>query len=123
MMYIIPKGKDFYCEFTIKEPGTTIPMDVTGMTGTFTLYTTGVDPCVELVTSIFVVDGPNGKIGLNLSASSTDNLESRIGFAEDGYPLIPTYSASLDLMLNNPINVLIPKVYVLDDGGEQCPVT
>ena len=119
MKYIIPKGKDFYCEFIIKEPGAGVPMDVGGMTGTFTLSEIGIAPCVVLITNIFVVDAENGLIAINLSAEETSLLESRSGFAEDCYPLIATYSASLDLLLDQPINVLIPKVYVLD-SGENC---
>ena len=120
MRYIIPKGQDFYCEFTIKEPGASIPMDVTGMTGTFTLTEIGVNPCAVLASPIHVVDGPNGLIGLTLTSSQTKALKGRKGFAEDGYCLMPTYSGSLDLMLTNPINVLIPKIYVLDNG-QVCP--
>ncbi len=119
MKYIIPKGKDFYCEFTIKEPGAGVPMDVEGMTGTFTLSEIGIDPCVVLVTDIFVVDAENGLIAINLTANETNSLETRIGFAEDGYPIMATYSASLDLLLDQPINVIIPKVYILD-SGENC---
>ena len=121
MKYIIPKGKDFYCEFTIKEPGASVPMDVTGMTGTFTLSEIGVNPCSVITTSIYVVDAQNGVIAVSLSAEDTNTLHGRKGLPEDGYMLIPTYSASLDLFKDNPINVVIPKVYVLD-SGEVCPV-
>ncbi len=122
MKYIIPRGKDFYCEFVIKEPGASIPMDVTGMTGSFTMSEIGVNPCSVLTTSITVQDGPNGIISISFTAAETSTLLGRKGFAEDGYALIPTYSGSLDLMLGDPINVMVPKIYILDDGSA-CPVT
>ena len=123
MKYIIPRNKDFYCEFVIKEPGATIPMDVTGMTGTFTLSKIGDDPCTVLTVPISVVNGQNGIISINLSAEQTKGLVGRKGFPEDGYPLMPTYSGSLDLLLDQPINVVVPKIYILDAGEESCPVT
>ena len=46
MKFIIPKGVEFYCEFQIKEPGSSTPMDLTDSTGTFILSTIG--PNVEL---------------------------------------------------------------------------
>jgi len=117
MKYIIPRGKDFYCEFVIKEPGATTPMDVTGMTGTFTLSEIGVNPCTVLTAQIAVKDGINGIVSINLSATETNLLTGRKGFAEDGYALIPTYSGSLSLMKGHPIDIVIPKIYVLDDGA------
>ena len=136
MKYIIPRGKDFYCEFVIKEPGASIPMDVAGMTGTFTMSKIGVNPCSVLTVPIEVVldgtpghgdpgdadyippshAGKNGLISVTLTAAQTGELLGRKGFAEDGYDLIPTYSGSLDLLLDFPINVVIPKIYILDDG-------
>ena len=116
MKYIIPRGKDFYCEFVIKEPGASVPMDVTGMTGTFTMSEIGMNPCTVLTTTVSVKDGPNGIVSISLTALETTKLMGRKGFAEDGYSLIPTYSGSLDLMLTQPINVVIPKIYILDDG-------
>jgi len=117
MRYIIPKGKPFYCEFVIKEPGVSMPMDVTGLTGTFTLSKIGIDPCTHLATPVSVVDGRNGIISITLTAQETSGLDGRKGFAEDGYTLIPTYSGSLALFKDKPINVLIPKIYVIDDGA------
>ena len=116
MKYIIPRGKEFYCEFVIKEPGASVPMDVTGMTGTFTMSKIGVNPCAVLTTSVTVKDAINGIVSITLSAVETDSLLGRKGFAEDGYALMPTYSGSLDLVKDYPINVVIPKIYILDDG-------
>jgi hypothetical protein len=121
MKYIIPRGEEFYCEFSVKEPGASIPMDVTGMTGEFILSKIGNDPCVVLTSPISVVNGPNGLISITLTADETKSLTGRKGFAEDGYALIATYSGALDLMLTQPINILIPKIYILDSGTEVCP--
>ena len=146
MRYIIPRGKEFYCEFVIKEPGASIPMDVAGMTGEFTLSKIGVHPCRVLTVPISVVDdstgtptppghipppggtppgtipppsqpaGKNGLISISLTAAQTDVLIGCKGFAEDGYSLISTYSGSLSLMKDYPIDIVIPKIYILDDG-------
>ena len=117
MKYVIPRGKEFYCEFVVKEPGASVPMDVSGMTGEFTLSKIGINPCSVLTTPISVVDATNGIISITLTSTETGALTGRKGFAEDGYTLIPTYSGSLDLLKDFPINTIIPKIYILDDGS------
>lgn len=119
--YIIPKGREFYCEFVIKEPGASTPMDLTGATGTFTLTTASKSPCKVLERQLDVKDGLNGIMSLTLSADDTKLLNGRTGFAEDGYPLIPTYAGSLYIETEeHPIDVLIERIYVLEEG-EACP--
>ena len=121
MRFVIPKGQVFYCEFTVKEPGESTPMDLTGATGTFTLITIGENPCIAVeATSIAVVDATNGIISISLTAEQTADLVGRKGFAEDGYPLIPTYRGSLEIHTTEEIFVDIPKVYIIDDGSS-CP--
>ena len=120
MNFTIAEGADFYCEFTIKEPGASIPMDVAGATGTFILSTIGIDTCVVITQPMTVVDGPNGLMSVSLTAEQTTGLESRVGFPEDGYLPVATYKALLDITATEPINVLIPKVYITS-GGETCP--
>ncbi len=118
MKFEIPKGKPFYCEFAIKEPGSSVPMDLTGATGTFTLITIGTDACIAIpATPMTVTDPTNGKMAVSLTSEQTDDLVSRRAFAEDGYPSIATYRAGLDITASEPIYVDIPKVYVLDDGA------
>ncbi len=122
MKFEIPKGKSFYCEFVIKEPGSGTPMDVTDATGTFTLSSIGHNPCVAIApVDMAVIDGVNGIMSVSLTSAQTADLISRRGFAEDGYPTIPTYRASLDIIASEPISVDIPKVYITDDGSEACP--
>ncbi len=121
MRFTISKNKEFYCKFQIKEPGSSIPMDITGATGLFTLSTIGIG-CVSTIVDapMIVEDAINGEISVTLSAADTALLEGRIGFAEDGYPLIATYKARIDITgTANPISVDIPKVYVSE---MTCPV-
>lgn len=118
MRFVIPKGVAFYCEFEVKEPGSSTPMDLTGATGTFTLSTIG--PNVSLVLSdvpLVVQDADNGVISVSLTADQTEDLVSRRGFAEDGYPIVPTYKAQLDIQAEDPISVSIPQVYINDSGA------
>ena len=129
MKYVIPSGRPFYCEFQIKEPGESMPMDVTGASGTFTLSEIGHNPCLVLSAPIEVVDNQNGVVSISLTALQTMNLEGRRGLPEDGYLLMPTYAGALDMMIPDPdpvglpdvpVNVFIPKVYI-QEVGEVCP--
>ena len=121
MKYTIPRGEEFYCEFAIKEPLASVPMDVTGATGTFNLVRIGVNPCSVLEEPLAVVDGPNGIMSVSLTAVQTKDLTGRKGFMEDGYPLIATYTANLQIHASEEISVSILKVYIAD-SGEVCPV-
>ena len=117
MNFTIHEGQDFYCEFVIKEPGASIPKDVTGATGTFILSTIGHNPTETLRQSMAVVDGENGIMSVTLTSSQTTDLDSRVGFPEDGYLPVPTYKAELDIQADEPISVYIPKVFVVDGGS------
>jgi len=129
MKFVIPRGKEFYCEFQIKEPNSNTPMDLAGAHAYFTLSTIGVNPCIVLDSIPMTVKDEGGAIGakngiveLTLTSDQTKDLKGRKGFPEDGYPLVPTYSASIAVRdAAYPIDVQIPKVYVLDEG-EACPV-
>ncbi len=114
MKFTIPRGQEFYCEFQIKEPGSGTPMDITGAIGVFSLSSIGYSCTVELTDVPMVVeDAVNGKISITLDETQTANLEGQLGFAEDGYPLLPTYKARIDVTgITTPISVDIPKVYV-----------
>lgn len=122
MKFIIPQGKDFYCEFVVKEPGVSTPMDLVGATGTFDLFTLDATPCKVISDApITVTDGQNGTVAISLTSTQTADLEGRRGFAEDGYPPIATYKGSLTIQADNPIYVEIPQVYV-SESGAACPV-
>ena len=116
MRMTIHEGQPFYCEFVIKEPGASIPKDVTGASGTFVLSTLGHSPKKVLEQSMSVVDGPNGIMSVSLDTIQTTGLLARVGFMEDGYPPIPTYKAELNINANEPISVFVPKVYVVKQG-------
>ena len=122
MRFVIPRGKSFYCEFTVKEPGASIPMDLTGSTGTFDMSTIGPNSCLVLeAIPLGIVDAENGIVSLSLTPEQTADLTSRRGFAEDGYPIVPTYKGSLHIVGTEEIYVEIPKIYI-SDSGTQCPV-
>ncbi len=132
MKFTIPKGEPFYCEFTVKQPGASVPMDLNGANGTFSMYETGYNPCLVIDAKSIVVENPdNGLISISLTAEETANLTSRKAFAEDGYPTLPTYVGEIYLE-NIPdsldthkqpdqLYVDIPKIYVTDKGVA-CPV-
>lgn len=131
MRFVIPKGEEFYCEFTIKEPGASIPMDLTGAAGTFKISTIGPNPCLILSdVPIVVVDPLNGLISITLTSEQTTLLDGRAGFAEDGYPIVPTYKGALDIIaqtqevvdgpvIDVPVYVEIPQIYI-SNFGESC---
>ena len=122
MRFVINKGKIFECEFVIKQPGASVPLDINGATGTFTLSTIGHNSCVALeeidLTIADELAGQNGKFTLTLSALQTSTLNGAKAFAEDGYPLIATYSGTLDITHpeEGKIFVDILKIYVRDSG-------
>ena len=117
MNFTIHEGVDFYCEFIIKEPGASIPKDITGATGVFVLSTIGNNPTETLRQSMSVIDGINGIIAVSLSSAQTSGLMSRVAFPEDGYLPVATYKAELQIQSNEPIAVYIPKVFVVDGGS------
>ncbi len=120
MRFIIPEGKPFYCEFTIKEPNESTPMDLSGSIGKFSLSTIGPSSCLVLNDiAMNIEDAVNGLISVSLSSSQTSGLVSRVGFAEDGYPMVPTYKASIYITGGEEVYVEIPKVYI-SDGGDVC---
>ena len=120
MRFVIPQNEEFYCMFQVKEPGSGTPMDLTGASGVFSLTTIGIE-CLEVLTGVVmtVEDAINGEISVRLTSEQTSGLVSEIGFAEDGYPLMPTYKARIDISsIEAPISVDIPKVYV---STMSCP--
>ena len=120
MRFIIPRGKSFYSEFTVKEPGASVPRDLTGYTGYFNMSSIGINSCLVLSDVLLeLVDPLNGVVSLTLNELQTKDLIGRSGFAEDGYPNVPTYKASLYLVGGDEIYVEIPKVYI-SDGGTSC---
>jgi len=120
MRFTIPRNQEFYCEFQIKEPGSGTPMDITGAIGLFSLSSIGHSCTTELVDIPMVIeDAVNGLISVTLTAEQTADLEGRLGFAEDGYPLIATYKGRIDITgTTTPISVDIPQVYVSEMS---CP--
>ncbi len=123
--FVIPEGRAFECIFPVKEPNSPTPMDLTGASGTFTMSTIGVGPCIVLDNiPMTVYDALNGKFKLTLTAEQTTGLVSSEAFEEDGFPLSATYKALLEI--NQPefgqIFASIPQIYILNTGSA-CPAT
>jgi len=119
MKFTIPAGRAFECTFQIKEPNSSTPMDLTGATGTFTMSTIGVNPCIVLDKITMTVDDAlNGKFKLSLTAEQTTGLVSSKAGQEDGYPLTATYSALLEINQSEfgLIYAQVPQIYVTDIG-------
>jgi len=122
---VIVEGKQFEAIFVIKQPGSETPLDLTGSTGTFTMSTTGENPCKVIDNKAMTLyDAINGKFKITLSSEETTGLDSDVAFEEDGFPLAATYKAYLDITSPDygQIFVRIPQIYV-EDGGSICPVT
>ena len=118
MKFTIPRGQEFYCEFVIKEPNSGTPMDLTGAIGLFNLSTSGLSSIEVIVDHpMTIVDAVNGLIAVRLSADQTADLIPKIGFGEDGFPLLSNYKSRLDIIASEPISVDIPKVYISDMGS------
>ena len=123
MKFVINRGQPFECEFVIKQPGASVPLDINGSAGVFNLSTIGHNSCIALQDiPLGITDeqaGQNGIFTLSLTALQTSELIGAKAFAEDGYPLIATYSATLDILHpeEGKIFVDILKVYVRDSGA------
>ena len=122
MRFVINRGQPFSCEFVIKQPGASVPLDITGSIGTFTLSTIGINACIVIpATPLTIVDdlaAQNGQFNLDLTAEQTTDLVGNKGFAEDGYQLIATYTGALDIWHpeEGDIFVDIAQIYVKDQG-------
>ncbi len=123
MRFVINEGQEFTCEFVIKQPGASVPLDITGATGTFTMSTNGPISCEVISATPLVIEnelnGQNGIFTLTLTAEQTTGLQGDKGFAEDGYPLIATHTGALDIQhpIEGEIFVDIAKIYVKNLGA------
>lgn len=116
--FIINKGIDNEFVLTIKQTGTTLPMEIMG-SDTFTAYLIRlVDDVVVLTltegSGIEAAANPNGKITINISQEQADTLVSEKGSKVDRYYLLPTYRLMVDCntVNNGAFIAKVPEVYV-----------
>jgi hypothetical protein len=121
MRMTIVKGKPFQADFVVKLNGSTnaLPLNIAD-TGKITFYTNGVNPEKVLIDiSMIQQDASNGKFRLNLTAEQTAVFETKIGFAEDGYPVEPTYKALAEFNTVNQGYMMaeVSEIYIVDMGS------
>ena len=120
---IITKNREFSCSFTIKASGTTlaIELDLTD-TGTITFSTTGPDPEVIIANKVLTLGDSesrlSGQMFLTLTPEETALLHFDNQFGEDGFPLVSTTKAILDIntIAEGKIYAMIPNIYINDTG-------
>lgn len=116
--FVINKGVDNKFILTIKQTGTTLPMEVVE-SDTFTAYLISLaDDAVVLTLTegngIEAAANPNGQITINISQAQADTLVSEKGSKVDRYYLLPTYRLMIDCntVNNGAFIVKVPEVYV-----------
>jgi len=122
MKFVINRGQPFECQFVIKQPGASVPLNINGATGFFTLSSIGHNACIAIEDVVLTIAdetaGLNGKFDLVLTAEQTSDLIGAKAFAEDGYPLIATYSGTIDIIHPEEGQILVDilRIYVRDSG-------
>jgi len=114
--FVITKGVDNEFTFTIKQTGTTLPMEIE-VTDTFVatlvpLEKEGVISGMEY--TMTTEDAVNGKIKLNIPEADTVDLVSDKGDKVDRYYNRPTYKliVECDTVNNGNFTAKVPLVYV-----------
>lgn len=99
--FTITKGLDNEFVFTVKQTGTTLPMEIVdGDTFIAKLYKLE-DDSLALTKSTTITDMLSGKITLTILASETTNLISDKADKVDRYYIRPTYRLILDCDTEN----------------------
>lgn len=99
--FTITKGLDNEFVFTVKQTGTTLPMEiVTGDTFVAKLYKLA-DDSLALTIDAVITDMLSGKIKVTIPAASTTDLEKDRADKVDRYYTRPTYRMILDCDTEN----------------------
>ena len=120
MKFEIVKNLDYTCSLVIKEDGATtgLPLELTD-TARIMIASTG-ENSSKIIDWIDMTqsDAVNGKFSVTIPASSTNLLESKVGFAEDNYNTIGNYQAVFDTntVAQGHKTYIIDDVYVKDVG-------
>lgn len=111
----ITKGEDNSFAFTIKQDGTTLPMELTP-TDTFTCKVVNNELSTTVLTKQLTLDASllSGKVHLVITSAETDLLVSERGSKVDRYYLKPVYEIRLicNTTNNGDFIASIKNVYV-----------
>ena len=116
-MFTIVQGIDNSFVFTIKENGTTLPLEILP-TYTFHFFLRQLSDGTRVsVANLTGISSLEGKVELTVPASTTTTLVSERGPKEDRYYLKPTYEMVIDCDTGNSANgkftVRVPNVRVV----------
>ena len=112
--FVITKGMDNEFIITIKQNGTTLPMEIQG-TDTFEAKLVNISDGAEVATlTTNVINAQNGKIKLVLSESQVDGLNMERGDRADYFYSKPLYRLIIDCetINNGKFLAKVQKVYV-----------
>lgn len=111
--FTIVKGMDNEFILTIKQTGTTLPMEI-DVSDTFEAKLVKLDGTDEQDVTTTVEDILNGKIKLTVTAAETEGLLVEKGEKVDNYYSRPTYKLLIDCNTVNNGNFIakVPLVYV-----------
>ena len=115
----IIKGKPFQADFVVKANGSTTALVLDPKdTGTITFFTIGNNPETTLEKNLLLTNTEMGTFTLYLTSEETALFDTRIGFGEDSFPVIPTYKAALEFktLSQGHMSALIDQVYIVDMG-------
>lgn len=115
-MFTIIQGIDNSFVFTIKENGTTLPLEILP-TYTFHFFLRQLSDSTRIsIANLTCISNPEGKVELTIPASTTTTLVSEQGPKEDRYYLKPTYELIIDCdtgcSANGKFIVRVPDVRV-----------
>lgn len=111
--FTITKEIDNEFILTIKQTGTTLPMEIL-QGDTFVTTLVALDGSTTLQVATTILDTLNGKIQLSISSVEASALVSKKGDAVDLYYTLPTYKLIIDCntVNNGKFIAKIPFVYV-----------
>ena len=102
--FVITKGLDNEFIFTIKQTGSSLPMEIVTDVDpdTFTAKLVRLEDQVEVLEiELVVTSALSGRVKLLIPAASTVGLESKRGDEIDGYYLKPAYKLVIDCDTQN----------------------
>lgn len=113
--FVITKGSDNNFTFTIKQDGSTLPMELTN-SDTFTAKLVTLDGQTTAISKSMTLDTNllSGKVHLTITSSEANSLISSRGTEVDRYYLRPTYKLVIEASTANNGDFLakVNEVYV-----------
>lgn len=113
--FVITKGVDNNFTLTVKQDGSTLPMELTP-TDTFVVSLASLETNTEVLSKTATLDNNllTGKIHVEFTAAEVNSLLEEKGSKVDKYYLKPTYKLTVDCNTTNNGNFIakVPEVYV-----------